>query len=222
MARNFDSANPDFIDHGNPSALDLTGTEVALSLWVRTSLSGAEKKLFAKWADAGGQFSYLLSIQGSDFPLGAINTGANSVVTGTTDVVDGQWHHLVLTYDGSDVRIYVDGVEEDSDPETGNINSGTAPVRLGAGSGGAGTENPYTGDLGHAAIWDVGLSASEVASLAAGISPRRIRPGSLLFYDPLNGQSPEADVIGGNTGTVNGAPAVVAEPPIPWSIVAPG
>ncbi len=221
MARNFDSGNPDYIDHGNPSALDLTGTEVTLSLWVRASSNGVEKKILAKWADAGGQFSYLLSILGSDLPLGAINTGVNSVVTGTTDVVDGQWHHLALTYDGSDVRLYVDGVEEDSDPETGSLNSGTAPVRLGAGSGGAGTENPYTGDLGHAAIWDVGLSASEVASLAAGISPRRIRPGALLFYNPLNGQSPEADVIGGNTGTLTGT-TVVEEPPIPYSIVAPG
>lgn len=220
MARNFDSSNPDFIDHGNPAVLDLTGNQVTLSLWVRAVALVGEAKVFAKWADSGTRFSYLLSVQVSGIPLFAVNTGSVTLTAGTTDLLDGQWHHLAGTYDGSNIRIYVDGVEENSAAKTGNMPSNTAPVRIGAGSGGAGTENPYDGDLGHAALWDVALSASEVASLSVGISPRRLRPG--LFYDPLNGQSPEADVIGGNTGTVNGAPAVIPEPPIPWSIVAPG
>jgi len=219
MARNFVSSNPDFIDHGNPAVLDLTGDQVTLSLWLRVTVT-TDGKVFGKWADVGTRFSYLLQMQSSGTALFAINTGSVTLTASTTDLVDGQWHHLAGTYDGSDIRIYVDGVEENSAAKTGNMPSNTAPVRIGM--GGSGTENPYDGDLGHAALWGVALSASEVASLGVGISPRRIRLGSLLFYDPLNGQSPEADIIGGNTGTINGSPSVVEEPPIPWSIVAPG
>ncbi len=82
-------------------------------------------------------------------------------------------------------------------------------------------EDTYDGALGHAGIWDVGLSASEVGSLSVGINPRRIRSDDLLYYAPLNGQSPEPDVVGGASGTITGTPAVVEEPPIPNSIVAP-
>ncbi len=216
MARNFVSGNPDNIDHGNPSVLDLTGDEIALSLWARTSTSGAEQKIFSKWMS--GQFSYLISILSGGNAQFVINDGSNALAIGSTDVTDGEWHHVVGTYDGALVNLYIDGVEEDSTANTGALNSSTSSVILGTGSGG--TEQPYNGDLGHAAIWNVGLSASEAASLAASVSPLRIRRDSIVFYAPFNGQSPEADVIGGNTGTVNGT-TVTEEPPIPNSIVAP-
>ena len=93
-------------------------------------------------------------------------------------------------------------------------------VRIGAG-GSVGAEEPYDGDLGHNAVWGVGLPPGEVASLAVGVSPLRMRRDDLLFYPPLNGQSPELDVVGGASGTVTGT-TVIEEPPIPWSVVAPG
>jgi len=37
MARNFDGIN-DYLDAGNPSALDITGDEVTLSAWMRLFL----------------------------------------------------------------------------------------------------------------------------------------------------------------------------------------
>jgi len=49
------------------------------------------------------------------------------------------------------------------------------------------------------------LTGSEIASLAKGISPRRIRPGSLRFYAPLVREA--IDIVGGVALTVNGAVA---------------
>ena len=220
MSRDFEASSNDFIEVGDVPALDITGDEITVSVWVRRESTGAEQKVVAKWADAGGQFQYLLTINASGVPLFVVNTSGNATATATTSLTVGVWFHLVATYDGSDVRIYVNGVEEDSTPDTGNMADTTAPFRIGAGSGGAGTEDPYDGEIGHCAVWDVGISAGEIASLATGISPLKIRRGSLVYYAPLNGQSPEADVIAGNTGTVNGT-TVTEEPPIPNSIVAP-
>ena len=220
MARNFDAASNDFIDFGDPAVLDLTGDEVTLSIWLRLGAAGTEMKVFAKWSDAAGDFSYLLSVLANNHALFAVFTGATDTVEGTTDLNDGEWHHVAGTYDGSDIRIYVDGVEEGSTAASGTMSSNTAPVRIGAGSGGSGTEEPFDGDLGHGALWDTARSAGNIRSLSEGISPRALSPFP-LFYAPLNGQSPEADVIGGNTGTVTGT-TVVEEPPIPNSIVAPG
>jgi len=220
MARDFDAASNDFVDFGDPPYLDITG-DITLSIWANTNAPSTERKIFAKWADAGSQFSYLLSILANGTAQFAIFTGGTDTVIGTTDLDDGEWHHIAGTYDGSNIRIYVDGVEENSTAASGGINSTTAPVRIGAGSGGLGIEEPFDGAGGHGAIWDAALTAQEIASLAAGVSPLRLHRDNLRFYPPLNGQSPEPDIVGTASGTVTGT-TVVEEPPIPHSIVAPG
>jgi len=220
MARNFEESNNDYIEVGDVAALDLTGDEVTLSAWVRLEALDGEQKVFAKWADAGGQFQYLLSINGSDQIIFAINAGGQSIATGATTMIAGTWCHVAGTYDGSNMRVYLIGVEDGSTAKTGNMSNTTAPVRIGAGSGGSGTEEPFDGDIGHCAIWDTPLSASEIKSLSVGINPRNIHRENLLFYSPLNGQDPEYDVVGGLDLTVNG-PTKSEEPPIPNSIVAP-
>jgi len=219
MSRNFEKDNNDYIEVGDVPDLNLTGNEVTLSVWVRLESVNGEVKVFAKWADDGSRFQYLLSINSDDECLFAVHDGGFKIAEGSTALVVGVWNHIAGTYDGSNIRVYLNGVEEDSLSATGNMSSTTAPVRIGAGSGGAGTEQPFDGDIGHCAIWDTGLSSSEVQSLSAGINPLKIRSENRLFYAPLNGQNPELDVVGGLSLTVNGATRA-EEPPIPNSIVA--
>lgn len=69
---------------------------------------------------------------------------------------------------------------------------------------------PFAGLMAEAAIWDVALSDDEMASLAKGISARRIRPQSLKFYAPM--VRAVQDLRGGLTLTETGSPAVVAHP----------
>jgi len=218
MARLFDASNNDFLDAGNPSTLNLTGDEVTLSAWIRPASFTAEMKFFAKWTV--GQFQYLLSVNTSDVPIFAIFNGGTNIAEGSTTLSTDVWYHIVGTYDGTTVIVYVDGVEDGTNPTTGTMSSTSAPVRIGAGSGGSGTENPFDGDIGHCAIWDVALTADEIESLSVGINPLNIRSENRLFYAPLNGQSPELDVIDGLSLTVNGT-TVSEEPPIPNSIKAP-
>jgi len=207
MSRNFDMINNDYIEVGDVPALDLTGDEVTLSAWIRLESAASEGKIIAKWADAGARFQYLLSTtdNAGDKCQFAVYDGGIKVVVGTTTLGTGTWFHVAGVYDGSNIRVYCQGVDEGSTAATGNMPNTTAPVRIGAGSGGLGTEDPFDGLIGHCAIWDVGLSANEVQSLASGVSPLRIRGDNRLFYAPLNGQSPELDVVGGLSLTVNGA-----------------
>jgi hypothetical protein len=74
----------------------------------------------------------------------------------------------------------------------------------------------YSGRVAEAAIWSVALADAEIAALAAGVLPYRVRPGSLLAYWPLWGQhSPEIDLAKGTfplpvTGATLGNHAPVA------------
>ena len=62
------------------------------------------------------------------------SSGADQYVTSLNSYNDNQWHYAVVTYGGSTVILYVDGVQvgtkatSGASPET----SGTKPVRVGA------------------------------------------------------------------------------------------
>lgn len=214
MARLFNGIN-DYLDAGNPAALDITGDTVTLSAWINLSSVNGEQKVFAKWSDSPEAFQYLLSVNSDDHVIFAVFPGTTIIAEGTTALPINTWHHVAGVYDGTAARVYVDGIEEDSTATTGNLSSTTAPVRIGGGSGG---ENPFDGTIGPCALWPTARSAGEIKTLAAGVSPLQLPLPA--FFAPLNGQDPEYDVIGGLSLTVNGSDKA-EEPPIPNSIVAP-
>jgi hypothetical protein len=96
------------------------------------------------------------------------------------------WHHNVITYDSSsllnDPAIYRDGVAL-SVTNFSRAASGTANTNAEAYViGNRGNDNARVWEGWHAefAVWNVILGADEIESLAQGISPLLIRPGSLL------------------------------------------
>ena len=82
----------------------------------------------------------------------------------------------------------------------------------------------FIGDLGHAALYDIALTDQEIESVAVGhVSPLRMHRNSLVGLWPLNGRSPEYNVMGTGTDlTLFGSPAIADEPPIPNFLIAPG
>ena len=62
------------------------------------------------------------------------STGADQYVTSLNSYNDGQWHYAVVTNDGTNVILYVDGVQAGSKATAGASpeSIGTKPVRVGA------------------------------------------------------------------------------------------
>jgi hypothetical protein len=88
------------------------------------------------------------------------------VLTGTTSLADGSWHHVVAVRDATadKLRLYVDGVLEAgplTDPTTGGFASEGAPVNAGwINLSGA---FRYQGNVDEIALYDRALSDTEVA-----------------------------------------------------------
>ena len=74
---------------------------------------------------------------GFDTPGGKIRgfvytaPGDPVVVQGTTPMKVDTWHHLAMVYDGSEIRIYLDGELEGEVPRKGDINKNEASVWIG-------------------------------------------------------------------------------------------
>ena len=76
----------------------------------------------------------------------------------TTSVNDGNLHHGVATYDGSQVKIYVDGVLESTNNRSGNQTPGSLRV----GSNQTGSSEFFNGDLPLVKLYGRALSIEEV------------------------------------------------------------
>jgi hypothetical protein len=78
-------------------------------------------------------------------------------------------------------RIYADTT---SGVSSGNL-PGTTVNSLGIGMGTASGLGTFSGQLAEFAVWSVDLTDADIASLARGFRPFRVRPQSLLYYVPL-------------------------------------
>jgi len=65
---------------------------------------------------------------------------------GVNTIYDAQWHHLVLTYDGTTRRLYLDGVVQPNFTVNGTVDNPTGTVRMGARSDSL-KDCVWTGDL---------------------------------------------------------------------------
>jgi len=126
---------------------------------------------------------------------------------------DNTWHHACgVCSTATNRTIYLDGGNN-----INNTNSATpatlSDTMVGAGAAASAILQPMDGYLAEAAIWNVALTADEVAILATGISPLAVRPGSIIFYVPLVRDNDE-DIIGGLSLTAYNSPTIAVHPPI--------
>lgn len=146
------------------STLDMTGP-LTLATWVRWNSFKDHGALPKK--SAGGStatFNYGLWSYANNYIVGIIANGAvaNTVGYQSAEVLTtGAWHHIVLAADGSNLRLYVDGVERNSVQETVVPAANSYPFTI--------SEDPYAldGSIDEVRLYDRALSAAEVQRLYA-------------------------------------------------------
>jgi hypothetical protein len=80
---------------------------------------------------------------------------------------DNQWHHVVGTYDGSNVRVYVDGVEGTPFSYSGSISNAVHSFEIGRGASDA---YNFSGALDDVRLYNAALTYSEVLGLLGSLS----------------------------------------------------
>ena len=63
--------------------------------------------------------------------LVSFNGLASNSITSTTTITDGIWYYVVGVYDGSALKLYVNGKEESSVSYSSGIYSGNSQLRIG-------------------------------------------------------------------------------------------
>ncbi len=91
--------------------------------------------------------------------------------TGTIQINDGQWHHIVMTYDGATMEIYVDGKSAGSAKLA--LNTQGQNLRLGNISAPNNAEF-FIGDLKDVKIWNEKLEAAEITSQGVSTTKKAV------------------------------------------------
>ena len=92
--------------------------------------------------------------------VGSVNTDEGFFTVSHGKVLaPGDWHHVVLTYDGQEIALFVDGEKVNSGAARGFIFSSTAPVKLGTIHAG---KSLFEGALDEVRIYDRALPPAEI------------------------------------------------------------
>ena len=159
-ALTFDGVD-DWVTVADANSLDLS-TAMTLEAWVNPeALAGWQTAIFKEQA---GWHVYALYADTDplDGPSGEITTAtAYFDNRGPTKVPVNIWSHLAATYDGSVLRLYVDGVEVKSRAVSGAIIvASSGPLRFG---GNSVWGEWFKGRIDEVRIYDRALTASEIA-----------------------------------------------------------
>lgn len=175
--------------------------------WFRTAKRGTFNALITKYTATLP--AWWLQVDNGNLLRGSIclsGTTATEAV-GATDVVDDRWHFAVTTYDGTTLRIYVDGFLDVSVTTAGGPILGTAaPVNIGSVSADASTVagNAHYGRVDEAFVTSDVLSEEQVRMLycakiphgasstpnTATLNVRRQRKGSPWVIGDFTGGTP--------------------------------
>jgi hypothetical protein len=179
----------EFVLVGNVSALQFERTDAfSVSIWFKT-VSIATQALFAKreqqWTWPYTYRGYSLTIRESDIKFDACHeTGSSALevraLKPAGQYMDGNWHHLVVTYDGSSstngVQIYVDDVPLSMTPYVDTLDDtilNSQPFLWGARGGGPSSTIAkfVDGNLDEGSVWSKKLSQAEASELYNGGHP---------------------------------------------------
>jgi type II secretory pathway pseudopilin PulG len=161
----FDGFN-DYVDCENEENLQLTDA-LTIAGWVKANSwgSGSDVSIIARKGE-GNPNNYQLAIADGRATLYLDDNDGNGF-RGDTVLDTGQWYHVAGTWDGAQVRIYLNGILDNDPPDSYSLtlNTDTRALYIG-GRGGA---DLLDGTLDDVRIYSRALSLEEVADLAGGV-----------------------------------------------------
>jgi len=197
------------IDGGDENDFD-TGGALTVSAWVKGWPNGSWEPFVSKRGESGQGWQLRRQGGTNNQTFTLRGTSGADDPQGTIDINNGNWKHVVGTYDGTFRAFYVDGQLDYALYDTGNISDTPARVVFGARDNNDNAANPPNiGNfsqiqLDDIAIYDQGLAPNQVQYLASGGDPMNLpAPGPLpapdpapILFDPITGHH----LQGGDTG----------------------
>ena len=152
----------------NDAALNGTFAAISVEAWVKTSTSSTSDVV-----DDSNATGYELQLNANgSYTFYVGNSPTLNATSNATGYNDGKWHNVVGTYDGTTIKIYVDGVNTGRYLWTGSVPASGSPFYIGRQT--SATPQYLNGTVGDVAVYSKALTASQIANhyvLGVGSGP---------------------------------------------------
>lgn len=148
------------------NSLGIDGGNISIEAWAKlTDVISAVKTLVGQASNGGTNVGYEFEYDGTTLTANRLKNGdSDNVASETVSLSTGVWYHLVLTYDGTTLRLYRDNVAKGTLATSGSGTSAltqkfvifknpTANVRY------------FSGLIDQVRVWSKALSTTEIADL---------------------------------------------------------
>jgi len=176
-----------------------TGEEISFSLWFNLQEAGNygafiyQNVKYLVWIDNVGKVSFALYTP----------TWHSIYIDWANRIIDTDWHHVAATYDGAQMKLYLDGTLMKTGDVTGPLQTSVFDVIIGNQS----SINHFGGIIDEVLVYDRALTATEVATIYSTTPDPGNGSGDLVSSWHLNENSGATayDGTDGNNGTISGA-----------------
>lgn len=195
-----------------PNSPALEPANVTVEAWIKTTFLPSPYSAHFIVAKSGsdGYHGYELgtTVDGK-VRFTVLGGGPYGDAVGTSLVADGEWHHIAGTFDGSYLRIYVDGNLDATVLYTGGIAYiGSSPLYIGKRQY-EGIPGFFNGLVDEVEIYNEALSAEDIVAIVKAGSAGKCRTCTAPPPDLVSwwaGDGNPNDLVDGNNGTLmNGA-----------------
>lgn len=179
----FDGTN-DFVTIPDNNTLDISNA-ITLEAWVyATKNTGVQNVICKSSGTANTGYIFPRTNDGWANAVIYLYAGGNWRVVSASYPSLNAWHHLAATYDGATIKMYIDGVQVTSVPQTGTIAVNTNPLTLGT-QPASGSEY-FGGTADEFRVWNVARTQAEIqASMNSELDPST--PGLVSYYTANQG-----------------------------------
>ncbi|MBN2180980.1 MAG: discoidin domain-containing protein [Sedimentisphaerales bacterium] len=156
MALSLDGVD-DHVNCGDNARFDITG-QITLAAWVKTNDAGNGQH--NPFVGKGDQSYAIKHASNNSMEFFIYDDDWQTLQSPINSSFNDNWHHIAGTFDGNQLRLYVDGLLADSMDYTGAIATTTYPVNIGRNS--QNTDRLYEGAIDEVRIYNRALSEAEI------------------------------------------------------------
>jgi hypothetical protein len=186
--------------------------DVTIEAWVNTNSTSGLQTIVGNYE--GPNMTFLLRLDGLT-PVFFVNNGIFNAVTGSTTLSQNTWYHIAGTWDGSEIKIYVNGVLDGVEVCTGNFVTTPEPFKIGGGLSN-GTEY-FSGKIHGVRFWNAAKTETEIAS-QMNECLINILVGNLLAYYDMVEEAGDSTLANYNVGSGYDGTLVNMDPNTAWGV----
>jgi hypothetical protein len=197
FALNFNGTD-NYVSVPDANSLDLT-TGATFEVWIKPNAIATQRILY-KYSTSTGYELFLASNQKFSFRInGSDATRVNST---TSYPVDGTWGHVAATYDGVNMKLFINGIQEGGNIASSNIVANAVNLGIGADPSPA---DYFQGQMDEVRVWNVARTVGEIqANMCKKLTGLESGLVGYWRFNETSGSVATDATANANNGLING------------------